>query len=635
MKNTKVLLFFILLTAFILRVLFMYAAPIKIWDETVYINLGRDLSHNLSDYSFTNGWSDYIPTSQGESYGYPNAGFRAPFLPYLIAFLNIAQLGFLVNFIMPVIGTISVFLVYLLGKELFNKKVGLIAALLFTFIPLHLIHSGKVLTDALVTFFILLSFLSYWKGFEKGNNSFKILFGVFLAFALLSRYTALWVLPVFTIYIIFQGKLLQILRDKFLWATIGIFILILTPWFIYGLFTYSNPFGPFIHGSIASSYWGGAQPWHHFFDYWWVMFSIVGFAFIASLAHIIFSKAIFKKEIILLITWFVVFLGIAMFTLHKEDRFLLPVTPAIVLLTAYSIEKFKKYVGKIILITLIPLLISAGTIIYDMYRANYTVSAKCYQQVGAKLKELKGDFLVVSENSSLSRYYAEHENVYYPGKISEESIRGLEESTKKKVLFVMTEYNSGFEWKNRAELLTLLNKNYDLIYECPQSKEINRIYLKVDTSTLQNLVPNNSFEDEGSDYWVTNTPDTVKTDTNNKGIAPSSQKTAMMTGSKEEADLHTANIPVAMGAVYQFKVYIDATQQKSGEFGFLIDEYSESNEWLGAKWVGNATPKTKSYMSGLYTPTSANVYAIRIHAYFNKDSKGSIYLDNYQLYKIN
>ena len=120
-KENKALLFLLVL-AFLIRIIFLFHSPVKGWDETVYLNLGEHLSEHPTDYSFQNlGWSDFIP-SEDPIYGWPNAGFRAPLLPYTLSLFHFLSLSFLIPLIVPLFGTLSVLLVYLLGRELFNKK---------------------------------------------------------------------------------------------------------------------------------------------------------------------------------------------------------------------------------------------------------------------------------------------------------------------------------------------------------------------------------------------------------------------------------------------------------------------------------------------------------------------------------
>ena len=470
------LLIAIFVIAFLVRVIFVFSMPVKLWDETIYLNLGADLSHNPFGYSFSHGWSDFIPSGGDVNYGYPKAGFRAPLLPYLISIFYFINLGFLANFLMPLIGALSVILIYKLGKELFNEKVALISSLFFVFIPLHVFYSGRVLTDVLFTFFVLLTSLSFWKGYEKNNKRHKILFGVFLALALLSRYTALWIVPVFFFYSLARNKSLKFLKDKYLWYSILAFFGTLIPWIIYGIFEYNNPIGAFIHGAKASAYWGGLQSWHFFFDYWLQMFSIIGIVFLIVLIYILYKKEFFKKEICLLLIWFAFFLGMGIYMPHKEDRFILAVVPTIALISGYFIDKIKKYKKQIIMVLVGILILSLCLNFYSTYKTYHNINTDCFEQVGQKLKAIQGNFLIVSENPPLFRYYAQKESAYYPDNLNEETLKELANSTSKKVYFVFTRFNSGFETEKWQNINKIMKEDYNLVFECSKDKEVNWIY---------------------------------------------------------------------------------------------------------------------------------------------------------------
>lgn len=458
--------------ALILRIIFVFSMPIKLWDETIYINLGYDLSNNPADYSFANnGWSDFMPDNS-----YPLAGFRAPLLPYLISFLYLLNLGFLINFLIPLIGALSVILVYVLGKNLFNESTGLISASLFTFIPLHIFYSGRVLTDVLFTFFVLVTFISFWKGYENNNKKYKVLFGLFLALSLLSRYTALWIMPIFLLYFLIKYKSLRFLKDKYLWYAVIIFFLALTPWFIYGIIYYHNPIGSFMHGMKASSYWGGIQPWNFFFSSWWQMFSIAGFIFIFGLLSIIHKKEYLRKEIYLLLIWFIFFLGMIIYMPHKEDRFIIPIIPSLVILSAFFINKIKEYKRLLIAVILLILIFSTCSNFYNTYKLYHSTNTECFEQIGMKLKEIKGNFMVVSENPPLFRYYVKQENAYYPNPLNNKTIKELETSKDKPVYFVFARFNSGLETEKWQKLKQIMKENYNLVFECSKDAEVNFIY---------------------------------------------------------------------------------------------------------------------------------------------------------------
>ena len=478
MKKEYKILLGIFILALIIRVAFVFASPVKIWDETVYTNLGYDLSNTPFDYSVeNNGWSDFIPQSDG-FYGWPNMGFRAPLLPYLLSLFYLFNLGSLVSFFIAFVGALSVCLVYLLGKKVFNKKVAIYSAIMFLLIPLHVIYSAKILTGVLFTFFVLLTFFSFWKGYEEGDKKYKVLFGVFLALTLLSRYTALWIIPVFFLYFLVRDKSLRFLKDKYLWGAVGVFFLTLVPWFIYGLTTYNNLLGAFIHGAKASAYWGGVQPWYFFFLNWPVMFSIIGFLFVVGVIYILYKKDFLRREIYLLLIWFVFFLGMAIYMPHKENRFILAIVPAIVLISGYFIDKIKRHrklilIG-IVIICFLQLVIHFGYV----YKNSYTDTNKCFLEGNEFLKNVERDSIVITDESSIIYYYSKKETHFYPNPWSLESLRSMVENhyKGKDVYIFFTDYDMPLNNEKNIQINYDLNTSFEKSFECYEDEAFSVIY---------------------------------------------------------------------------------------------------------------------------------------------------------------
>jgi 4-amino-4-deoxy-L-arabinose transferase-like glycosyltransferase len=476
-KETKILISLLVL-ALIIRIIFVYSTPIKIWDETVYANLGHDLSNNPFDYSVeNNGWSDYIPSNGDDFYTWPKMGFRAPLLPYLLVPFYLFNLDFLIIFFIPVIGTLSVFLIYLLGKNLFNKKTGIYSAIIFLLIPLHIIYSAKILTGVLFTFLILLTFLCFWKGYEQNNKKYKVLFGVFLALALLSRYTALWIMPIFLIYFLIRDKSLKFLKDKYLGYSILAFFGTLIPLFIYGILEYNNPIGSFIHGAKGSGYWGGLQSWTFFFEHWWQIFSIIGFIFIIVLIYLLYKKDFYKKEIYLLLIWFVFFLGMAIYMPHKEDRFILAIVPTIALISGYFINKIKKY-KKFILIGIVFItLLSLYSQFYSNYNLSYTDTNKCFLESNKFLETIDKNSIIVTDESSVVYYYTKLETRFYPNPWNYEILKywTVEDSSNNSIYVLFGNYI--LKPEGEAEKIKEdLEKNSKKVWECSKNNAYSIIY---------------------------------------------------------------------------------------------------------------------------------------------------------------
>ncbi|MEK6915967.1 MAG: glycosyltransferase family 39 protein [Nanoarchaeota archaeon] len=470
-KENRVLILVIIL-ALIIRIGFTFVSPIKFWDETVYVNLGHDLSINPLDYSFANhGWSDFVPGGL-----WPKAGFRPPLLPYILSLFYLFKIDFLIDFLIPVVGALTVALVYLLGHKLFNKKVGLYSASLLAFVPVHVLYSGKVLNDVLATFFIVLVIYCFIKGVEENSKKYKIIFGFVLAVALLSRYTILWVMPLFPIYLLIRDKSFRFVRDKDLWLAILVFFLTLVPLFFYGLASYGNPLGAFIHGFKASTYWGGVQAWYFFLRYGWYMLSIVSVLFIVSLAFLCYSKKYKYKQIYLLLIWFWFFFLMVSIMPHKEDRFILPIIPAICLICGFFIAKIKRY-EKIVFILIIGFLLFTN---FQSFNSNiatyYNTNTKCFLKTMDQLNNIKEDFVTLSENPSLIYYFTHKESAFYPDNLNEQNLKQFVDSSHKPVYIVFLKFNSGFETEKWQNLKEILKKEYIPYYNCSEDSEVNSIY---------------------------------------------------------------------------------------------------------------------------------------------------------------
>jgi len=115
------------------------------------------------------------------------------------------------------IGVITVFLVWLIGKEWFGKTAGLIAAGLYAISPTVIIFSRSSWNPNVMPFFSLLSIYSVWKVYKSREASREvgcwfIVLGISYAFCLQSHYLGLLLLP--TIGIFLLVKYLGLKKEK-------------------------------------------------------------------------------------------------------------------------------------------------------------------------------------------------------------------------------------------------------------------------------------------------------------------------------------------------------------------------------------------------------------------------------------
>lgn len=449
-RETKILLA-ILILALILRIIFVYSTPVLWWDETVYANLGYDLSIG-KDYSFAGDWSDFVPGGM-----WPKAGFRAPLLPYLLSIIYFFNLNSLILLITPILGMLSVLLVYFFAKTLFDERVGLYSAFFLALIPIHVYFSGRLLADVLFTLLVLLTLFSFWRGYELGYKKCKIMFGFFFALALLAKYTALWLIPVFFIYLLIRDKSLRFIKDKYLGYSIIIFFIVLLPLFIYSYNTYGHMFGSFIHGFKASSYWGGVQNWNFYLTEVWSNYSVIFILFVFSLIYLIFSGKYKNKEVYLLVLFILIFVASASYMPHKEHRYILCVVPAVCILAGLFASRINPNKIVILAITAL-LLITLFSIFYLEFRDSRNSTNSCFLQAMNLLKNSSAE-KIISDSSSIVYYYTKKSTSYYPNPWNSQS-------RDSNSLLLFSDFDMSLSNENNRLIKTDLDSNFKQVFEC-------------------------------------------------------------------------------------------------------------------------------------------------------------------------
>lgn len=484
-KETRNILI-ILGIALIARILFSFSFFVHWWDESVYLSLAYDLSHHFFHYTLAGAnWSDYIPFGHFP-YSWPNIGFRAPLFPYALSILYFLKLNFLVPFFNPIVGALSTVAIYFLGKELFSKKVGIYSSLIFALLPFNLFNNSMVMTGTLSTFFVILTFLFFWKGFEKGENKYKIFFGISLALALLARYTVLWIIPVFLIYFLIRDKNFKFLKDKYLWYSIIAFFVLMTPWFIYGQHFYGNILGGFIHGVQAASYWGGTESLLFYFKNSWAIFSAAGIAFLGSLIYFFKKKEFSKKQIYLLLVWAAFFFIVSCLVGHKENRFLLPMVPAVIILSGYFLSKLKKRSKLILALILAVLIIHSGFLFVSNYKANHTGTNYCFNKMTEFVKTLPKNSLIFTDETPIVYAYTHQRTRYYPNPWSIKSLESSVNSTNdlNDSYVIYTDMDKPLYNKQNAKFKNDLDSSFEKIFNCDYNWGLSSVY-KISTSPAQ------------------------------------------------------------------------------------------------------------------------------------------------------
>lgn len=109
-------------------------------------------------------------------------------------------------------GVATVWLVYKIGSEFFDKKTGLIAAFLYSISPLVIAYSRSSWNPNLMPFFSLLNLYILYKAIKRNNIFLFIFSGILFGITMQLHYVALFLVVILVVYIAFARTLFS--REK-------------------------------------------------------------------------------------------------------------------------------------------------------------------------------------------------------------------------------------------------------------------------------------------------------------------------------------------------------------------------------------------------------------------------------------
>ncbi len=275
------------------------------------------------------------------------------------------------RFVSLSLGLASTIGIYFIGKENFEKKTGIISALLYTIIPIFVLFDRQALLESAITASGIWSFFFLTRSLQKERSTkSELLTGVILGLGFFSKSTALlfFVTTIFIMcYLAYRTKKVTYFQRA---TTIGasflfvILLLIINPMFWKTLSSNSRyvlNIGDLLHFPVAlwlQNIWAFLQ---------------ISFLFLTPFAFILSFDAIFefvkKRKNILLLVWLGIPLVVALLTLKApSQRYIVGLLPLFVLLTTYTllklVKKFKTVGIALIVITFSFALTSGYFLIY-------------------------------------------------------------------------------------------------------------------------------------------------------------------------------------------------------------------------------------------------------------------------------
>jgi len=355
-KYTRILLL-ILFIALFLR-LQTFAANVNQsywWDESTYLNTARY-------WAFGEPHWDVEP-------------LRPPLFMFLLTIFF--KLGFNETFtrffVLVIPSVLLVLITYLLTKELFDKKTGLIAATITAVAWDILFNTTRVHTDVPYTLAIIAAIYFFYKGYIKEKTAAMYWAGILFGVAYSIRETAVTFLPAILIFILIheRANIKKIVTNKTLWKFAIITILTATPYFIYGQIQYETP-TPWLQGRVTGITQYEDTPitlsctmmLQTYVEWFWFIFMIAGTILLCKY-FVVIDKIVkgqekrFTNEIFIT-TIFIVTLLLFTFVNKTcaEPRWIMPIAVLGFIVTAYGInylyEKIKLLNAYAAIIIVIP-----------------------------------------------------------------------------------------------------------------------------------------------------------------------------------------------------------------------------------------------------------------------------------------
>ena len=262
--------------------------------------------------------------------------------------------------------------IFYLGKSLYhNTRIALMASLLLATSSKFLWMAHRVAFDVLLTFFVMMAIVCFYKGYAARHNHSPItppispplqgkdegevkkqerryytLFYIFMALGVLTKGPIGFIIPfcIVLTYLILK-KDIRVLKETRPWIGGAIFAFIVFTWVylasIYGgkEYTYQILFKQNV-GRFASSF-AHKHPFYYYFINFPVNF-IPWSIFIPSIAIYLFSKEGRGKiqNILLPVIWVAVVFIFFSIVSGKRDIYVLPLYPAAALITAWFLNEF-------------------------------------------------------------------------------------------------------------------------------------------------------------------------------------------------------------------------------------------------------------------------------------------------------
>lgn len=391
----KALLFLagIIILAIVLRLYFLAVAKDQAhwWDSLAFGSLAKNMIYHYWD---------------NNAFLIHEGIIRPPLLSLLWSWLLRLNFSDLITiFLLEIIPSVlSVIFIYLLAKELYNKKVAIISSFIFAVLWIHLFYSVRIMSDAPSLFFSIASIYFFAKSYEEIKFKPFTLSIFFISLAILTRFYFGLIGIIYIFFMIFTHRT-KLIKSKNFWLGGIIGSLPIAIYFISNLMTQGSLL-PALKVYAESAATKPAFAFYTLSFIYYVLGAILTLFFLIGTIIVISQLLLgfdriggFKKlkSNMLMIVCLIIPLAFFIFWLRAaEDRYLFLCMPSILILSAIGIascyefvRKYSKYIAVILI---------AALLLFSAYK-QITFASELIENKKTSYSQMRDAFVWINENT--------------------------------------------------------------------------------------------------------------------------------------------------------------------------------------------------------------------------------------------
>jgi len=336
-KNKYNLAFlFILALAIYIRIRYFFIE--SIWpDEAIYAWHGLQLSQNPLYF-----FSEQL------------AAEHPPLIPIFIALFNyVFSIEFAAKLVNPLFGILGIILIYLVGKELKNEFVGLLAAVMLSFHHLHWFFSSRILLDVPLTTMFTLTAYCLIKYEKSQSRKWLWFLGISMALTYWTKFTGILVVVFVGLYFLITN--FKTWKDSKFTPTKALIKKVVFPFLIFLLFISPLLIRDFVITGTPPLYSPDSRIVQDAFNVinlfylqqlpFLISWYIIPFAFLGLLFIFLYRKKGDWLLLSLLLTFFLFFTFVSQ---SRVPRYVMPALPALFIMASFAIVEILLFLKSII-----------------------------------------------------------------------------------------------------------------------------------------------------------------------------------------------------------------------------------------------------------------------------------------------